>query len=131
MAPDSRGDGRAPSAVVSTRSPECADPTGGRLAAQLMTAPTATTSEQVVDRPLAVQGQDDHGFRLAVRARSHITSAADIDDALTRRRTLLVTWLNRRTLHLVARADYWWLHSVTTPQLRTSNERRLRQAGGQ
>ena len=40
-----------------------------------------------------------------------------------------MTWLNRGTLHLVRAEDYWWLHSLTTPQLRTGNSRRLAQEG--
>ena len=31
----------------------------------------------------------------------------------------MITWLNRGTLHLVAREDYPWLHALTTPQLFT------------
>ena len=45
------------------------------------------------------------------------------------RRSLIVTWLNRGTLHLVRSGDYWWLHPLTTPQLRTVNSRRLAQEG--
>ena len=45
------------------------------------------------------------------------------------RRSLIVTWLNRGTLHLVRAEDYWWLHPLTTPQLRTGNSRRLAQEG--
>ncbi len=78
---------------------------------------------------LAVQAQDPRGARLAVRARSVGPTAADIDRALTVDRSLVVGWLNRGTLHLVAVEDYWWLHSLTTPQLRTSNVTRLRQEG--
>jgi hypothetical protein len=54
--------------------------------------------------------------------------AADVDSALNRGE-LVVSWLNRGTLHLVAAKDYWWLHPLTTPQLRTANSRRLRQEG--
>jgi hypothetical protein len=32
-------------------------------------------------------------------------------------------------LHLVRAEDYWWLQSLTTPQLRTGNARRLEQEG--
>ena len=55
-------------------------------------------------------------------------SAADVDSALARR-SLVVTWLNRGTLHLVRAEDYWWLHPLTTPQLRTGNSSRLAQEG--
>ncbi|MGZ4632334.1 MAG: winged helix DNA-binding domain-containing protein [Actinomycetes bacterium] len=100
-----------------------------RLAAQQLSGPPATTPGQVVRRLLAVQAQDPRGARLAVRTRSQGVLAADIDSALTTRRSLLVTWLNRGTLHLVAAEDYWWLHPLTTPQLLTGNARRLRQEG--
>ena len=80
-------------------------------------------------RLLAIQAQDLRGARLAVRARSAGLSASDVDAALSRRRSLIVTWLNRGTLHLVRAEDYWWLHPLTTPQLRTGNSRRLAQEG--
>jgi hypothetical protein len=82
----------------------------------------------VAERILAVQGQDPRGFRLAVRARSEGLTAADVDRALTER-SLLVTWLNRGTLHLVRSEDYPILQAVTTPPLRTASERRLAQEG--
>ncbi|HEU4913518.1 MAG TPA: winged helix DNA-binding domain-containing protein [Actinomycetes bacterium] len=100
-----------------------------RLAAQLLGGRLATGPEHVADQLLAVQAQDPRGFRLAVRARSRGLTAADVDDALTRRRTLVVSWLNRGTLHLVTAADYWWLHDLTTPPVRAVNARRLRQLG--
>jgi hypothetical protein len=100
-----------------------------RLAAQLLSGPPARTSEQVVDRLLAVQGQDQRGVRLSIRSRSTGLTVADVDEALTSRRSLVLTWLNRGTLHLVTPEDYWWLHPLTTPQLVTANNRRLRQEG--
>jgi hypothetical protein len=42
---------------------------------------------------------------------------------------VVVSWLNRGTLHLVLAEDYWWLHPLTTPQLVTGNTRRLTQEG--
>jgi hypothetical protein len=78
---------------------------------------------------LAVQAQDPRGARLAIRARTAGLSSADVDRALTEERSLLVTWLNRGTLHLVRSEDYPWLHAVTTPQLLTGNARRLAQEG--
>ena len=72
-----------------------------------------------------MQGQDPRGFRLAVRARTEGLSAADVERALSEDRALLVTWLNRGTLHLVRSEDYPWLHALTTPPLLTSANRRL------
>jgi hypothetical protein len=77
---------------------------------------------------LAVQGQDPRGFRLAVRARTDGLTAADVERALAERE-LLVTWLNRGTLHLVRSEDYPLLQALTTPPLLTSSTRRLRQEG--
>jgi hypothetical protein len=78
---------------------------------------------------LAVQGQDPRGARLAIRARSAGLSAADVDRALTEDRSLLITWLNRGTLHLVRSEDYPWLPALTTPPLFTANARRLSHEG--
>jgi hypothetical protein len=100
-----------------------------RLDAQLLRAPIATGTEEVLDRILAVQAQDARGARLAVRSRSTAASSADVDDALTHRRSAVVSWLNRGTLHLVAARDYWWLRSLTTPQVLPGVNRRLRQLG--
>src|SRR5215469_6847967 len=100
-----------------------------RLAAQLLSGPPADGTVQVAGHLLAIQAQDQRGARLAVRARSHARSAADVDNALTRDRSVVVTWLNRGTLHLVRTEDYWWLHPLTTPQLFTGNARRLAQEG--
>jgi hypothetical protein len=102
--------------------------TAERCASQLLGGPPAGSPEEVARRLLAVQAQDPRGARLAVRARSAGLSATDIDSALARR-SLIVTWLNRGTLHLVRAEDYWWLHPLTTPQLGTGSSRRLAQEG--
>ena len=100
-----------------------------RLTAQLLAGPPARDPVAVVERLLAVQGQDPRGARLAVRARSHGLTAADVDRALTEERSLLITWLNRGTLHLVRSEDYPWLQALTTPPLFTQSSRRLAQEG--
>jgi len=101
-----------------------------RLTAQLLSGPPARDPVAVVERLLAIQAQDPRGARLAVRARTHGSgvTAADVDRALTEG-SLLVSWLNRGTLHLVRREDWPWLHALTTPPLRTGNLRRLAQEG--
>jgi hypothetical protein len=100
-----------------------------RLGAQLLAGPPASDPVAVAERLLAIQGQDPRGFRLAVRARSKGLSAADVDRALTDERSLLVTWVNRGTLHLLRSEDYPLVQAVTTPQLRTGSARRLAQEG--
>ena len=105
------------------------DPRLARLAAQRLAGPPARSVEEVVGHLLALQAQDERGFRLAVRSRSAGLTAPDVDHALTVGRTVVVTWLNRGTLHLVSTEDYWWLHPLTAPRVAAGNERRLRQLG--
>jgi hypothetical protein len=100
-----------------------------RLTAQLLAGPPARDPVTVVGRLLAVQGQDPRGLRLAIRARSTALIAADVDRALTDDRSLVLTWLNRGTLHLVCSEDYPWLQALSAPRLFTGNARRLEQEG--
>ena len=100
-----------------------------RLTAQLLAGAPARDPVAVAERLLAVQGQDPRGFRLAVRARTRGLTAADVDRALTDDRSLVVTWLNRGTLHLVRSEDYPWLHALTAPPQATGIARRLGQLG--
>ncbi len=100
-----------------------------RLTAQLLAGPPARDPVAVAERLLAVQGQDPRGFRLAVRARTRGTFAADVDRALTEDRSLVVTWLNRGTLHLVRGDDYPWLLALTAPTQTAGTLRRLAQMG--
>ena len=102
--------------------------TAERCAAQLLCGAPAGSPEEVARRLLAIQAQDPRGARLTIRSRSAGLAASDVDSALARR-SLVVTWLNRGTLHLVRAEDYWWLHPLTTPQLRAGNARRLAQEG--
>jgi hypothetical protein len=101
--------------------------TAERCRAQLLTGPPATAVTSVVRHLLAVQGQDPRGFRLSVRARSTGLTAAAVDQALSVDRSVLVSTLNRGTLHLVCAEDYWWLHALTTPPLAAASTRRLAQ----
>lgn len=100
-----------------------------RLTAQLLAGTPARDPVAVAERLLAIQGQDPRGARLAVRARSEGLTAADVDRALTDERSLVITWLNRGTLHLVRSEDYPWLQALTTPPLFTQSARRLCQEG--
>src|SRR5215471_4065163 len=104
-------------------------PVALRLAAQLLSGTPASATAEVAGRLLAIQAHDPRGAWLAVRARSHGLPAAAVDSAVSQDRCVVVTWLNRGTLHLVRAEDYWWLHPLTTPQLFTGNARRLAQEG--
>ncbi|MBA2476429.1 MAG: winged helix DNA-binding domain-containing protein, partial [Actinobacteria bacterium] len=100
-----------------------------RLTAQLLAGPAAPDPVAVARRLLAVQAQDPRGARLAVRVRTSGLSATDVDRALTEERSLLVTWLNRGTLHLVHSEDYFWLQALMAPSSLAGNARRLAQEG--
>lgn len=99
-----------------------------RLASQGLSGSPARDPVAVAERLLAIQAQDPRGARLAIRVRSSGLSVADVDRALSDR-SLLITWLNRGTLHLVRSEDYPWLQALTTPPLLTGNARRLAQGG--
>lgn len=100
-----------------------------RCAAQFLHRPSDATVEAVVRRQLAVQAQDYRQARLAIRARTRGTTTADVDRVLSEDRSVVVTWLGRGTLHLVARDDYPWLLGLTAPTLLTATRRRLEQHG--
>ena len=101
-----------------------------RFEAQLLTGEPARSPVDVAARLLAVQGQDARGARLAIRSRTTGLTAAAVDRALTQDRSLVITWLNRGTLHLVRAEDYWWLHPLTVrPQLHAAVRRVLARAG--
>src|SRR5947208_2350190 len=100
-----------------------------RLTAQLLAGPPARDPVAVAERLLSIQGQDPRGARLAVRARSSGLTVSDVDRGLTEDRSLLITWLNRGTLHLVRSEDYPWLHALTAPRLVPGNTRRLARLG--
>jgi hypothetical protein len=111
-------------------SPKAADALlRARIDAQGLATRSARDPLAVAERLLAVQGQDLRGARLAVRARSEGLSAADVDRALTEDRSLVVTWVNRGTLHLIGSEDYPLLQALTTPPLQTSCWTRLHQEG--
>lgn len=100
-----------------------------RAAAQLLHRPAGATVASVTQHQLAVQAQDYRCARLALRARTRGTTVADVDRALTDDRSVLITWLNRGTLHLVDRDDYAWLLGLTAPTQLAAVERRLARDG--
>ena len=100
-----------------------------RLAAQRLSGTPAADVVEATRDLLAVQAQDPRGARLALRARTVGGHASAVDRALNDARSLIITWANRGTLHLIAAEDEPLLHALTTPQLRGTSDRRLRQEG--
>jgi len=102
---------------------------GRRARRQLLHRPPGGTPERLVGTLLAVQAQDYRAARLALRARGRGFTAADVDAALTRERSLVVAWLARGTLHLVRAEDHGWLLALTAPGRFAASRRRLGQEG--
>ena len=100
-----------------------------RLGAQRLSGSPAGGVVEATRHLLAVQAQDPRAARLALRVRTAGGHASAVDRALTDERSLIVTWVNRGTLHLLAAEDEPLLHALTTPQLRTAGDRRLSQEG--
>ncbi|OHV47163.1 hypothetical protein BCD48_19890 [Pseudofrankia sp. BMG5.36] len=102
------------------------------LADPLLAGPSADARVSAVvgavGRVLAVQAQDLRGLRLAVRSRTTGLTVADVDRAFAERK-IVVTWLNRGTLHLVRAEDYQWLHALTAPRQHAFVRRRLAEEG--
>jgi uncharacterized protein YcaQ len=98
------------------------------LSAQGLSGAPAADVVAATRRLLAVQGQDPRAARLSLRVRTAGGHASAVDQALNDG-SLLITWVNRGTLHLLAAEDEPLLHLLTTPQLRRSSDRRLAEEG--
>jgi winged helix DNA-binding protein len=101
-----------------------------RAAAQRLHRPVKQPQPAtLVARLLAVQAQDPQAARLALRARAQRIAPGAIERALTAERTLVVAWLMRGTLHLLAAEDHGWLLALTAPTRAATSRRRLAQEG--
>ena len=100
-----------------------------RAAAQLLGRHERTEPAGAVAHLLAVQAQDLRAARLALRARGAASTPGDVDAALGADGSLVVAWLMRGTLHLVAREDHAWLLALTAGQNAATIRRRLGQLG--
>lgn len=110
--------------------PSAADLRRRRLVAQRLHRPAVASVGALVRDLLAVQAQDQHAAALALRARMPASTSTLTDVERARRRgELVVTWLMRGTLHLVAAEDLGWLHALTTERGAIGGDRRLRQLG--
>jgi hypothetical protein len=99
-----------------------------RAAAQGLAGAPAGDPAAAVARLLAVQAQDLRAARLALRARGGAREPAAVDAALADG-ALVLTWLLRGTLHLVACDDLPWLHALTGGLTAATTRRRIAQLG--
>src|SRR5919106_1615480 len=101
-----------------------------RAAAQLLHRPTAIRDPADVARLTAgIQAQDPPAARLSFRSRTRALIAADVDRARTGERSLLRTWLMRKTIHIIPTDDAGWMLPLFEPPIERWSRRRLEQLG--
>jgi len=101
-----------------------------RAAAQLLHRPAAIRDPAEIARLTAgIQAQDPPAARLSVRSRARALTAADVDRARTAERSLLRTWLMRKTIHMIATEDAGWMLPLFEPPIERWSRRRLEQLG--
>ena len=75
------------------------------------------------------QAQDAYAGPLTFRARSRRLTALDVHRARTEERSLLRTWVMRKTIHLIPSEDAGWLLPLFEPMIEKWSRRRLQQLG--
>jgi hypothetical protein len=101
-----------------------------RAAAQLLHRPADARDPAEIARAIAgAQAQDVYAGPLTFRSRSRSLTAADIERARTEERSLLRSWVMRRTVHLIPTDDAGWLLPLFEPEFERWSRRRLAQLG--
>jgi hypothetical protein len=101
-----------------------------RAASQLLhRPPSAKDPAEIAHSVAGIQAQEQLGHRLSFRARSKTLTAADVDRARTEERSVLRTWLMRRTIHLIATEDAGWMLPLFEPGIERLSRRVLEQLG--
>ena len=89
----------------------------------------AASAAQVVQAVCGLQAQELPASVLSVRPRSSGLTAADVERARLEARSILRTWCQRGTLHLVATEDWPWLIALLGPGLISAGRRRFAELG--
>src|SRR5436309_10839225 len=76
-----------------------------------------------------IQAQDAHAAPLALRARSIGLVADDVERARVQKRSIIRTWGQRGTLHLLAAEDLGWLLPLFGPVFIAGSRRRYAELG--
>jgi Winged helix DNA-binding domain len=101
-----------------------------RAATQLIHRPTSARDPAEIARSIAgAQAQDVYAGPQTFRSRSRTVKAADIKRARTEDRSLLRTWLMRRTIHLIASEDAGWMLPLFEPGIERLARRVLERLG--
>ncbi len=97
-------------------------------AQQLITRPVDNVARVVKDL-CGIQAQDARAATLAVRVRSAGLVADDVERARLQERSIIRTWGQRGTLHLLATEDLGWLLSLLGPIFIASDRTRRAELG--
>lgn len=101
-----------------------------RAANQLLHRPGSARDPVEIARAIAgAQAQDVYAGPLTFRSRSRRLTAADITRARTEERSLLRTWVMRKTIHMIPREDAGWWLPLFEPEIERWSARRLEQLG--
>jgi hypothetical protein len=100
-----------------------------RIAAQLLHRPGRRSVADLVSHLTGVQAQVLPAASLALRARRAGLTAAAVDRARTRDRSIVFCWAMRGTLHLITADDHAWLVPLVIERRIANAHRRLRQEG--
>src|SRR2546422_6414001 len=98
-----------------------------RTAAQLLHRPGRRSVADLVCHLTGVQAQILPAASLALRARRALLTAAAVDRARIRERSIVLCWAMRGTLHLIAADDHAWLVPLVIERRNANAHRRLRQ----
>jgi winged helix DNA-binding protein len=101
-----------------------------RSGVQLLHRPTSATDPAEIARAIGgAQAQDVYAGPLTFRSRSRRLTAADIRRARTEERSLLRTWVMRKTIHLIPTDDAGWWLPLFEPEIERWSRRRMTQLG--
>ena len=100
-----------------------------RLRAQQLVAPSTGNVAHLVKDLCGIQAQDARAAELAVRARSVGLVANDVERARVQEHSIIRTWGQRGTLHLLAAEDVNWLLSLLGPVFIAGDRRRRAELG--
>src|SRR4051812_3070017 len=73
------------------------------------------------------QAQDRYAGPLTFRSRSRRLTGADVERARAEDRSLLRTWVMRKTIHLIPSDDAGWMLPLFEPEIERWSRRRLEQ----
>jgi hypothetical protein len=94
----------------------------------VLAGPPAASAEGVAQRLLAIQTQDLAAGMLSLRARVPGLTIPDVHREIGER-SVVVTWVNRGTIHLLRPDDLPWLLALTAPTQQAGIARRFTEHG--